>query len=196
MIIASLGCGGITPIGVTRRSDLDRRGWSTIRPEPVQCSAHRGVAIHRPSDARHRTTGAPPIVMCDTIPAGDEVAHYGLVSPAHYGFWKALTGRVAPVNRRWETPDIPPGVSLFFRLARALVVFVGVDVSSLRFVVLAGGPLMFGTSCLLFSLGPLSCCLNIFATATQNTICVDLSRASLRKLRVLLRSGQREETSC
>jgi len=53
--------------------------------------------------------------MCDTIPAGDEVAHYGLVSPAHYGFWKALTGRVAPANRLWETPDIPPGVFLSYR---------------------------------------------------------------------------------
>jgi hypothetical protein len=66
------------------------------------------VPCRRDRDGRARGAIAgrsAPIVMCDTIFAGDEVAHYGLVSPAHYGFWKALTGRVAPANRLWETPD-------------------------------------------------------------------------------------------
>lgn len=56
------------------------------------------------------------VVIRDTMSRGDEVAHYGgRIPPAHYGFWKALTGRFAPVNRLWETPDIPPGVFLSYR---------------------------------------------------------------------------------
>jgi Domain of unknown function (DUF1918) len=39
----------------------------------------------------------------------------GLVSPAHYGFWKALTRCFAPVIRLWEAlgAEHPPGVFLF-----------------------------------------------------------------------------------
>ena len=59
------------------------------------------VPCRRDRDGRARGAIAgrsAPIVMCDTIFAGDEVAHYGLVSPAHYGFWKAMTRRHALVT--------------------------------------------------------------------------------------------------
>ena len=48
--------------------------------------------------------------MIQSFP-GDEVAHYGCELPAHYGFWKALTGRDASVNRLWEASGgLTPGV--------------------------------------------------------------------------------------
>ena len=110
------------------RATPPRRAGRLHRVPAARHPDHRRTPTHhRIAHTRHRRAldpGPPRVTLAgrlldfvigETMPRGDEVAHYGWVSPAHYGFWTALTERSASVNRLWKDPrrgaGLPGGLS-------------------------------------------------------------------------------------